>query len=277
MFQIVDGRKIAGEKFSELKGKIEKEEFSLSLAVVKVGGNETSQIYINAKKRELEKVGISVLVYYFPEDVLEEELCKEINFLEESGVIVQLPLPVNLNQQKILNAVLEEKDVDFLSTASLGKFYNGTSEILPPVVGAVKSILDEYQVDYKEKNVALVGSGVLVGKPLTVFFMENKSTVSVLNSKTEDIGYFTRKADIIISGAGVPNLIKGDLVKDGAVVIDAGTSTEGGFLVGDVDMKSVKEKASLLSPVPGGVGPLTVYHLAENLVRLNTPPSLRGQ
>jgi methylenetetrahydrofolate dehydrogenase (NADP+)/methenyltetrahydrofolate cyclohydrolase len=107
--------------------------------------------------------------------------------------------------------------------------------------------------------------------------MENKSTVSVLNSKTEDIGYFTRKADIIISGAGVPNLIKGDLVKDGAVVIDAGTSTEGGFLVGDVDMKSVKEKASLLSPVPGGVGPLTVYHLAENLVRLNTPPSLRGQ
>jgi methylenetetrahydrofolate dehydrogenase (NADP+)/methenyltetrahydrofolate cyclohydrolase len=245
--------------------------------VVKVGENKTSQVYVDAKKRELEKIGISVSIYYFPEDVSEEDLCKEINFLEEDGVIVQLPLPVNLNQQKVLNSVSRKKDVDLLSTASLGKFYNGTSEILPPVVGAVKSILDEYQVDYKEKNVALVGSGMLVGKPLTVFFMENKSTISVINSKTEDIGYFTRKADIVVSGTGVPNLIKGDLVKDGAVVIDAGTSTEEGVLMGDVDAKSVKEKASLLSPVPGGVGPLTVYHLAENIVRLNTPPSLRGR
>ncbi|MEA2092664.1 MAG: bifunctional 5,10-methylenetetrahydrofolate dehydrogenase/5,10-methenyltetrahydrofolate cyclohydrolase [Patescibacteria group bacterium] len=270
MFQIIDGRKIAGEKFSELKKKIEKEELSLSLAVVKVGENETSQVYVNAKKNKLKKVGISVLVYYFPKDVSEEELCKKISSLKEDGVIVQLPLPINLNKQKILDTVLEEKDVDLLSTTSLGKFYNGTNKINPPVVGAVKSILDNYKVDYKEKDVALVGSGMLVGKPLTVFFMENKNTVSVLNSKTKDIRYFIRRADIVVSGVGVPNLIKGDMIKDGAVVIDAGTSTEEGVLVGDVDIESVREKASLLSPVPGGVGPLTVYHLAENLVKLNT-------
>ncbi|MCF7845516.1 MAG: bifunctional 5,10-methylenetetrahydrofolate dehydrogenase/5,10-methenyltetrahydrofolate cyclohydrolase [Candidatus Pacebacteria bacterium] len=277
MFQTVDGRKIAGEKFSELKRKIEKEQLSLSLAVVKVGKDETSQIYVNAKKRELEKVGISVSIYYFPEDVSEEELCKEIKLLKEDGVIVQLPLPVNLNKQKILDTVLEKKDVDLLSTTSLGKFYKGTNKINPPVVGAVKSILDYYRVEYREKNIVLVGSGMLVGKPLSVFFMESKNTVSVLNSRTNDIGYFTRKADIIVSGAGVPRLIKGDMIKDGAVVIDAGTSTEKGVLMGDVDIESVKEKASLVSPVPGGVGPLTVYHLAENLVRLNTPPSLRGR
>jgi len=236
---------IAEEKLRELGREIKEGKLSPSLAVVWVGDNQVSNIYVKIKKEKLEKIGIKVSVYSFPESISEEDLCEKILSLKEDGVIVQLPLPRNINKKRILNAVPKEKDVDFLSFYMTGVFYNGEERFFPPVVGAVKTLLDYYDIDYKEKKVALVGAGALVGKPLSVFFMNHK-------------------ADIVVSGTGVVGLIKKEMIKQGAVVIDAGTATEKGILKGDVDIESVKEKASFVSPVPGGVGPLTVYHLAKN-------------
>ncbi len=268
MSQIMDGKKIAEEKFFKLKEEVERESISASLAVVSVGNNEVSQVYIKMKKKKLEEVGLGVSVYNLPDDISEDELCSEVSLLKEDGVIVQLPLPEKINKQKVFNFIPREKDVDLLSSSAIGSFYSGSSDVLPPVVAAVKTLLDSCGVDYRERSVVLIGSGVLVGKPLSLFFIDRKNTVSVLNSKTKNIQSFTKEADIIVSGTGVSEMLKGEMIKEGAVVIDAGTSSEGGVLKGDVELGSVKEKASFISPVPGGVGPLTVYHLAENLVRL---------
>ncbi len=262
----MDGKKIAEEKLRELGIEIKESKVSPSLAVVLVGNNQVSNIYVKIKKEKLEKIGIKVSVYSFPESISEEDLHEKILSLKEDGVVVQLPLPENINKKRILNAVPKEKDVDLLSFYMTGVFYSGEEKLLPPVVGAVKTLLDYYDIDYKEKKVAVVGAGALVGKPLSVFFMNYKNTVSVLNSRTKDISFFTKDADIVVSGTGVVGLIKKEMIKQGAVVIDAGTATEKGVLKGDVDIESVKERASFVSPVPGGVGPLTVYHLARNTI-----------
>jgi len=188
-----------------------------------------------------------------------------------SGVVIQLPLPESLqnNDQEILNIVPQEKDIDILSEENLGKFYTGNLSVLPPVVGAISHLLNSYKISVKGKDILLVGAGRLVGFPLAIWLLKQKATVSVINEFTEDASFFLKKADIVISGVGKPNLIKGSMVKNGVVIIDAGTSLRKGKLKGDVDFKSVSKKASHIAPVPGGVGPLTVAYLLENLVKLN--------
>ncbi len=265
---LMNGREIAEKRFLGLEGKMKEKGVSLSLAVVRVGENAVSDIYVRVKKRELKKRGISVSVYSFQEDVLEDDLREKIRGLEEDGVIVQLPIPVSLDKEKVLSAIPEEKDVDFLSTGACGKFYKGVSRTNPPVVGAVKTLLQENSFSVKGKTVTLVGAGDLVGKPLSVFFVREGATVSVANKDTEDLSFFTLKADVVVSGTGVPGLVTGEMIKDGAVVIDCGTIDYSGKIKGDVDRESVKMKGGLLAPVPGGVGPLTVYHLANNLLQL---------
>ncbi len=265
---LMNGREIAEKKFVQLQKKIKEEKIFLSLAVVRIGENAVSDIYIRVKKRELKKRGISVLVYSFPEDVLEDDLREKIGGLKEDGVIVQLPIPVSLDKEKVLSAIPEEKDVDFLSTGACGKFYRGVNRTNPPVVGAVKTLLQENGFSVKGKTVTLVGAGDLVGKPLTVFFIREGATVSVVNKDTEDLSFFTRNADVVVSGVGVPGLITGEMIKEGAVIIDCGTIDFSGKIKGDVDRESVKMKGGLFTPVPGGVGPLTVYHLANNLLQL---------
>jgi methylenetetrahydrofolate dehydrogenase (NADP+) / methenyltetrahydrofolate cyclohydrolase len=263
---LVNGKRIADEKFS----KIEKElrEASLSLAVLQVGENEVSDIYINAKKRELEKRGISVLVYKMDGGVSTEEVKEKINSFTEDGIIVQLPLSENLNKEEILNSIKKEKDVDILSYLSCGLYYKGMMKTIPPVVGAVKTILEEGDISLLKKNVVLIGAGELVGKPLSLFLMKEGATFSVLNKDTEDISSFLKDANIVISGAGAPGLVKGEMIKKDTVVIDAGTSIVSGKLKGDVEREGLKLKTGLFAPVPGGVGPLTIYFLAENLLKL---------
>jgi methylenetetrahydrofolate dehydrogenase (NADP+) / methenyltetrahydrofolate cyclohydrolase len=263
---LVNGRRIADEKFS----KIEKElrDASLSLAVLQVGENEVSDIYVNAKKRELEKRGVIVSVYKMSDDVSTEEVKEKIDSFTEDGVIVQLPLPENLNKEEILNSIKKEKDVDVLSYLSCGLYYKGMIKTIPPVVGAVKAILEEGNISLLKKKVVLVGAGELVGKPLSLFLMKEGATFSVVNKETEDISSFLEGANIVISGAGVPELIKGEIIKKDTVVIDAGTSVVSGKLKGDIEREGLKLKTGLFAPVPGGVGPLTIYFLAENLLKL---------
>lgn len=266
--KIMDGNKIAQRKFLQIGEKIRDKKISLSLGVVQVGDNPVSSLYVRKKEEAARKIGVEVFVYRFPEHVSEKDLCQKISSLKEDGVIIQLPLPQRLNEQKVLNAVCHRKDVDMLSDVSSGAFYNGTSDIIPPVAGAVKILLNEYKVTVKGANTVVVGCGKLVGKPVAVYLMREGATVSVVNRSTKNISWFTRNADIIVSGAGSSSIIKGDMIKEGAVVIDAGSSSEDGSVRGDVDRESVEKKALLLSPVPGGVGPLTVYCLLANLICL---------
>jgi methylenetetrahydrofolate dehydrogenase (NADP+)/methenyltetrahydrofolate cyclohydrolase len=271
--KILDGKKLSGKILEELKEELKKTVLKLRLAVIQVGENPISSVYIERKGKAAEKIGIGFKLYQIDEKTSPEELKEEIEKIvsetKNSGVIIQLPLPKKFSPEEFLNLIPEEKDVDVLSEKSLGKFYQGTSRIIPPIVAGILGLLRNYKIELKGKNIALVGAGRLVGLPLTLQLLREKATVSVLNEFTKDTAYFTKKADILISGVGKPNLIKGNMVKKGVVVIDAGTTKLKGKLLGDVDFKSVAKKASYIAPVPGGVGPMTVACLLENLVKLN--------
>ena len=271
--RILDGKKLSEEVLKDLKREIERLKLKLTLGIIQVGENKVSEVYINSKKKASQKIGIGFQVFKFPGDIGKEKLKKEIekivNSPSISGVIIQLPMPKGYSPEEFLNLIPSEKDIDLLSEKSLGKFYQGKSKILPPTVSGILKLLKSGKVKLKGKNVVIFGAGRLVGFPLSLVLVREKATVSVLNEFTKDVSYFTQKADIIISGVGKPNLVRGEMVKRGVVIIDAGTSKVKGKLVGDVDFKSVSKKASLITPVPGGVGPMTVASLLENLVKLN--------
>lgn len=269
---LLDGKKLAEKILDELKTEIAGMRKKPRLAVVAVGENPVVQKFMAQKKKAAETIGAGFKIYPFAEEISTNELRKRIADIahedKNTGVIIQLPLPRNINTQYILNSVMPEKDVDVLSAKALGNFVISRSKILPPVVGAVKALLEEYKIDYQEKNIAIVGAGNLVGKPLAMWFTNEKIGFCLIEINTKEPEEITKKADILISGIGKPKYIKADWVKKGAVVIDAGTSESAGKLVGDVDFDSVSERASYITPVPGGVGPLTVAMLFKNLVAL---------
>lgn len=242
------------------------------LAVVVVGKDPVVAKFIEQKKKAAESVGIEVRIYPFEEKVTTNELRKRLAEIvhekKNTGVIVQLPLPAHVNSQYILNAVTPGKDADMLSSRALGNFVTGKSAIFPPVVGAARALFEEYGIDYKNKYIAVVGAGNLVGKPMALWLLNEKTTFSVVRSSTKNPEEFLRRADVIISGIGKPKFITADMVKEGAVIIDAGTSESAGKIAGDVDFDSVSPKASFITPIPGGVGPVTVAVLLKNLVML---------
>ncbi|MEK9209522.1 MAG: bifunctional 5,10-methylenetetrahydrofolate dehydrogenase/5,10-methenyltetrahydrofolate cyclohydrolase [Patescibacteria group bacterium] len=267
---IIDGRKMAEEIKTSLKKEVETFGKKIRLAVVFVGDDPISKKFIEQKKKLAKDIGVDVRVYNFPLIISTNELRKKISEVvhlkQNSGVIIQLPLPKQIKTQYILNAIPLEKDVDVLSARAFGDFSVGKEKVLPPIVGAVKKILIT-EVALPKKYAVIVGAGRLVGRPLAIWFLNQGATISVLNENTKDISDFAKKADILISGVGKPGLVNDKMVKKGAVVIDAGTSESKGKLVGDVDPKAAK-KASLFTPVPGGVGPLVVAMVFQNLISL---------
>ena len=271
--KILNGKELSEKILAKLKKAVKKSKLKLRLAVIQVGENSVSQVFINQKKKACEKTGINFKLFKFPAEIGLRELKKETEKIVKSkvtsGVIIQLPLPKKFLAEEFLNLIPEGKDIDVLSEKSLGKFYQGCLKILPPTVSGILKLLKSYKIGSIGKNVVIVGAGRLVGFPLATQLLKEKATLSVLNEWTRDASSFTKKADILISGVGKPNLIKGNVVKKGVIVIDAGTSIKKGKLVGDVDFKSVSKKANYITPVPGGVGPLTVACLLENLAVLN--------
>lgn len=275
---VIDGKKIAEEIKQELKKEVELIDEPIKLAIIQVGDNPASSKFVEKKEKFAEEIGVKAKVYKFPEDISTSKLRKKIAEIvhpsadgrQRLGVIIQLPLPSHINTQYILDSVPLGKDVDVLSAKATGEFSAGKSNILPPVVGAVREILSLGDLVSKlvGKNVVVVGAGLLVGKPVATWLINEGATVTVLDKNTRDIKPFTLMADIIISGAGSPGLIKPDMIKDGAVLIDAGTSEQSGKLVGDID-PACSDKASLFTSVPGGVGPITVAMVFKNLVALN--------
>ncbi len=265
--KLMKGDIIAQKGLLEIEKKIKEKRISLSLAVVQVGKSGVAETYIKKKKEALEKIGIPVSVYRFHKSTSSQKIKETIRALGEKGIIVQLPLPAKLNTQDILETIPPEKDVDLLTSNLCGKFYTGTTNLLPPVVRAVDILSKEYDISWQGKEVVLIGSGRLVGRPLSLFLAEKKATVLVLNRHTPDIAGYTKKADVVISGTGNPFLLKGSMVKKGAIIMDAGAGILENKVRGDID-KSAYKKAALASPVPGGIGPLAVYSLAYNLFLL---------
>ena len=262
---IIDGRQLAAERREEVRA--EREKFgSLSLGVVIVTTSPVTQSYVGIKKRAAEALGISVVEYRLPDSATLDEIImatKEAN--QHDGTILQLPLPKGIDVEAAKNAIAPEKDVDVLSDAAFDLFVKNQFPAVPPVPAAMHYILKRNGVDVAGKHVVIIGKGRLVGRPAIVLFERLGARVTALE-KGDSLAP-TKDADILISGAGVPALIKPDMVKDGVAIIDGGTSESSGKVVGDADPVCA-QKASIFTPVPGGVGPIAIAEIFANLVAL---------
>lgn len=276
MTLILDGKTLSKEIREEIKKEVKgftsKGFRPPALAVILVGNDPASEIYVSNKRKACEKVGIKSLFYHLPEDTSEEKLLGliyELNVNEEvDGILVQLPLPKHIDQTRVILSISPEKDVDGFHPENMGKLVSQIEDgFIPCTPLGIDILLRHYGIDVKGKDVTIVGAGFIVGRPLSLLMLWRNATVSVCHIHTKDIKKFTREADILISATGVPHLIKEDMVKEGAVVVDVGISRLNGKIVGDVDFENVKKKASAITPVPGGVGPMTVTALLLNTLK----------
>lgn len=271
MNNIIDGIKISTEIRKDIKQIINETKITPSLAVIQVGDNKASSIYIKNKKKACEEVGIRFEHIKFNDTISEELVINEIkrlnNDISINGILVQLPLPLGFDEGKIINTISPVKDVDGLTYQNVGNLVLENDCLVPCTPLGVMELLKAYNVRLSGKNVCLVGRSNLVGKPLIQLLLRKDATLSVCHSKSLDIKTHTKQADVLIVAAGHPNLITKDMVKDGVVIIDVGINKEGNLLRGDVDFDNVSKKASLITPVPGGVGPMTVACLLKNVVK----------
>ena len=270
---IIDG-KVLSEKIlkeieqehSELEKKVERK---AGLAVIIVGENPASQIYVRNKIRACEKVGFHSETIRLDENITEENLLLEIEKLNNNsnidGILVQLPIPKHIDGLKIINAISAKKDVDGFHTTNIGKMMIGDETgFLPCTPAGVIQMFEEYNINLEGKDVLVIGQSNIVGKPMTLLLIKKRATVQVCNSKTKNLSEKLQKADVIVAAAGSPKLIKATDVKEGVVIIDVGINRVDGKLCGDVDFEEVSKKASFITPVPGGVGPMTIAMLIKN-------------
>ena len=254
------------EEHSQLKEKYGK---PAGLAVVIVGNNPASQVYVKNKIRACENVGFYSENIELDENISEKELLQEINKLNKNdrinGILVQLPLPVHINELKIIDSISPEKDVDGFHVSNIGKMVIGDETgFLSCTPYGIMQLLEEYKIEIAGKDAVIIGRSNIVGKPMALMLIQKGATVQVCNSNTKDLRKKLNKADIIIVAAGVPKLLKKEDVKEGAVVIDVGINRVDGKICGDVDYEEVAEKTSYITPVPGGVGPMTIASLIKN-------------
>jgi methylenetetrahydrofolate dehydrogenase (NADP+)/methenyltetrahydrofolate cyclohydrolase len=258
---ILDGKKLADKILNNLKKEIKEKQLKLKLAVVLVGGDELSETYVSKKREAAETTGIGFELLRFSESISQEELESSIKDIKDAtGIVVQLPLPKNIDTGRILKAIPGSKDVEGF-----------VSNIDSPLVLAIDGILKEYNVSLKNKNIVVIGKGRLVGKPVADWLTKKGLSFKIIDKSEKDISSITKQADLIITGTGSPNLIKQDMIKRGVAIIDAGTCRMEGKTVGDVDFENVCDKAKCITPCIGGVGPLTIAFLFKNLLKLKNP------
>lgn len=274
MAQIIDGKKVS----SEVKERVRQEVASLKekgvntgLAVIIVGEDPASQVYVRNKERACEETGIYSEKYALPAETTQEELLalvKELNGKKEiSGILCQLPLPGHLNSDIVINAIDPMKDVDAFHPVNVGKIMIGDYAFLPCTPAGVMELLKSANVDPAGKNCVVVGRSDIVGKPMAMLLLHKDATVTICHSKTQNLSEITRNADILVAAVGRAKFITGDMIKPGAAVIDVGMNRdENGKLCGDVDFASAESVAGAITPVPGGVGPMTIAMLMENTV-----------
>lgn len=272
MYTLIDGKKLASDMRAEIKSGVENFSREIGLAVVLVGENPASQVYVRNKIKACEEVGIKSYAEYLPADSTEE--CVE-NLVKKlvadkniDGILVQLPLPKHLDAEKILKLIPAEKDVDGFSEENTGKLCMGEDCLVACTPNGVMQMIERYGIETRGKRAVVVGRSNIVGKPMAMLLLNADATVTVCHSKTENLKKECLNADILVAAIGKAKFITADMVKDGAVVIDVGMNRDGnGRLCGDVDFENVKEKCSYITPVPGGVGPMTITMLMYNTLQ----------
>lgn len=270
---IMDGKKVAEKAYQELKTRINKlKENNIipTLAVIIVGNDEASQIYVRNKAKMCEKLEIGSKIIECDDNISEAELKNIIEELNEDkdihGILIQAPLPKRLDALKIFNLVKKEKDVDGFNNYNVGALNLNQDGFIPCTVKGIIKILEFYNIDITGKHVVVVGRSNIVGKPLANYLINHDATVTVCHSKTINLSEMTKQADILISATGKANLIDSNFIKENAIVIDVGINRDRNKLCGDINFEDVKNKASFITPVPGGVGPMTIAMLMENVV-----------
>ncbi|MDR0508400.1 MAG: bifunctional methylenetetrahydrofolate dehydrogenase/methenyltetrahydrofolate cyclohydrolase FolD [Candidatus Methanoplasma sp.] len=284
MPELIMGKVVSESIYAELRERIEalKAKGTIpGLAVVLVGNDPASEVYVRMKGKKCEELGMHSVTIAMPENTTEKELLKKVDELNNDraihGLLVQLPLPSHIDEKKVIYSIDPKKDVDCFHPVNVGKMLIGEPDFLPATPAGVQQMLVRSGIETKGKHVVVVGRSNIVGKPMAAMMMQKgggaDSTVTVVHSRTKDLPSVTRTADILIVAMGKPNFVTADMVKEGAVVIDVGTnriddpsSPKGSKLVGDVDFDGVKDKVSAISPVPGGVGPMTICMLMANTV-----------
>lgn len=286
---VLDGKKIAAEIRAELREQVEalvaQGRRAPSLAVIIVGNNPASETYVNNKLKACAEVGISAQKIAYPVEISEQTLLNEVARLNADpaidGFIVQLPLPEHINESTIMSAIDRRKDVDGLTPENVGRTVQGLPSLVSATPRGIRELLARYNIQTEGKHVVVIGRSNIVGKPIAMLLMQRPylslpgmsaaslgdATVTICHSKTRDLGAICRTADIIIVAAGSPKLLTADMVREGVTVIDVGINRVDGHLVGDVDFENVAPKAAYITPVPGGVGPMTIVSLLQNTIQ----------
>lgn len=275
MAKIIDGKQISLDIKNELKEKVAKykeQGIEITLAVVKVGNDPASAVYVRNKEKACEYVGINSKTLALPEETTEEELLNVVKELNEdknvNGILVQLPLPKHIDESKVLLTIDSTKDVDGFHPVNVGKMVIGEDTFLPCTPAGIIEMIKRADIDIEGKECVVIGRSNIVGKPMAMLMLKENATVTIAHSRTKDLKKVTKRADIIVAAIGKAKFVTADYVKEGAVVIDVGMDRdENGKLCGDVDFESVSKVASAITPVPGGVGPMTVTMLLVNCLR----------
>lgn len=266
---ILDGKSLAAKLKAQTREEAARLPRRPGLAVILVGDDPASRVYVNGKKKDCEECGFYSEEYALPEATSQQELLELIRTLNGrdniDGILVQMPLPRHLLPREVIQAISPEKDVDCFHPQNVGAMFTGSAGFLPCTPGGVMALLDEYGIDPAGKQAVVLGRSNIVGKPMAVLLLDRNATVTICHSKTPNLTEICRQADILVSAVGKTGLVTGDMVKEGAVVVDVAMNRdENGRLCGDVDFSAVSRKASYLTPVPGGVGPMTRAMLMRN-------------
>lgn len=272
MYNIIDGKEVSAYIKQQVKlqtDSLKQQGIEPCLAVIIVEGDPASRVYVNNKKKACDACGIKSLEFSLAGDVKEDELLSLIEKLNNDGsvhgILCQLPLPKHIDEKKVIGTISPEKDVDGFSAVNVGKIWLGDYDFSPCTPMGVMELLDYYKIDLEGKNCVIVGRSNIVGKPMAALLLERNATVTLCHSKTKDIASFMKNADVIIAAVGKANFVTADMIKTGAVVVDVGINRNAqGKLCGDVDFDNVKDKASYITPVPGGCGPMTIAVLMKN-------------
>ena len=270
---IIDGKSLSEKILNNLKTEIEQKNYKPTLAVILVGNNPASEVYVSVKEKACNKLGIKSILIKLDQNITEQELLNEISKLNSDkdvdGILVQLPLPEHIDNNKIINAISPDKDVDGFTLYNTGCILSGQNPYCYPCTpkGIIR-LLDEYNIEIEGKNVVIIGRSNIVGKPVAQMLLNRNATVTICHSKTQNLQEHTKKADILIAAVGKPYFVTSDMVKENAVVIDVGISRVDGKLKGDVNFEDVSKIASYITPVPKGVGPMTISSLMENTLEL---------
>ncbi|WP_110114623.1 bifunctional methylenetetrahydrofolate dehydrogenase/methenyltetrahydrofolate cyclohydrolase FolD [Bacillus sp. CGMCC 1.16541] len=270
---IIKGKEVAAElraALTEEVAQLKEQGITPGLSVILVGNNPASHSYVKAKAKACEQIGVSSEVLKRDVSITQEELLADIKYLNESenvhGILVQLPLPKHIDEKAVLNAISPSKDVDGFHPVSVGNMVIGDDCYLPCTPHGIIELIKRSGEEISGKHAVVIGRSNIVGKPVSMLLLQENATVTIAHSRTKNLSAMTKQADILVSAVGQPRLIKADDVKEGAIVIDVGNTMEEGKLVGDVDFEEVKAKAGYITPVPGGVGPMTITMLLKNTV-----------